>query len=124
MEGNSMPVSGIWRFVPAAAGWGLRAKFEGNVEGMGRMEEDDLFGFDAETGKTHIYSLTNTGNVHDHVGGWTGADSLEFVCATTQDGKPYREVIVCAFRGSEVAVTITEWVEGQQTAVFAATFRK
>lgn len=125
MEGNSLPVRGSWRFVPAAAGWGIRSKFEADIKGMGHMDEDDLAGFDAETGLSHIYSLTNTGNVHDHVGRWTGADSVEFVCETTQGGKPYREVIVCTFHGDrELVVSSTEYVGGEQISAFEATLRK
>lgn len=125
MEGNAAPVAGHWSFVPAAAGWGLRSKFEGMIEGMGRADEDDLVGFDAETGLVHIYSLTNTGNVHDHVGDWTGADTMEFVCETTQGGAPYREVITCDFT-SPTSVTFhsTEHIGGELASTFEANLRK
>jgi hypothetical protein len=119
-----MPVTGTWRSQPAAAGWGVSAKFEGTIEGMGHVAEDHLFGYNQETGVTHFYALTNTANVHDHPGKWTGPDSLEFVCETTQQGKPYREVVMVTIEGDAVHVVATEYLDGQEAGVFDCTFRK
>jgi hypothetical protein len=124
MEGNSMPVTGSWRGQVAAAGWGVAAHFDGHIEGMGSYVEDHLFGYDQETGLTHFYALTNTGNVHDHAGRWTGPDSLELVYEGAQGGKPFREVVAIATEGDAVHVVATEYLDGQQSAVFDARFRK
>lgn len=125
MEGNTMPVAGRWQMVPAAAGWGLRCKFEGTIEGLGTADEDDLVGYDQETGLSHVYSLTNTGNVHDHVGDWTSADVLELVYEGTMQGAPYREVVTCTFSGdAAVQLRSVEHVGGELVSVFEANLTK
>lgn len=90
-EGAEMPIKGVWKFAPAAAGWGIAATLRAHIDPLGAYEEDDLLGFDAETGLFHIYSLTNSGAVHDHVARWTTSDRLEFDHTGLQGGKAYRE---------------------------------
>ena len=43
----------------------LSNKFE--VEKLGAYDLDNLFGFDKETGKLHIYSITGMAETHDHI---------------------------------------------------------
>ncbi len=93
LEGNTFAISGDWSMTPAAGGWGVRSQLRGEIEGLGPMLEDDLLGFDPETALIHLYSLTNTGNVHDHVGQWREDGGFDLVYEGTQQGQPYREEI-------------------------------
>ena len=125
MEGNPARMTGSWRFTPAAAGWGVRAKLEAQVEGLGAMDEDDLAGFDAETGSFHVYSLTNTGNVHDHAGGWPDDNTFQMAYDGLQEGKAYREEVTISFlRADELEIHGKEYVGGQLISSTDVTLRK
>jgi hypothetical protein len=113
-EGTVMPMSGQWQFSPAAAGWGVASELRAEVEGMGVYEEYDLVGFDAETGLFHVYSLTNSGAVHDHVARWSTADRFEFEYTGLQGGQPYREVgTVEILADGGIRVTSEDFVNGE-----------
>ena len=124
-EGNEMPMNGTWRFTPAAAGWGVASVLEAQIEGMGGYVEHDLLGFDAETGMFHLYSLTNSGAVHDHVARWTSDDHLEFEYTGTQEGKPYREVGYVRFTADgNLDVWSQDTVDGVIESVMAGSLRR
>lgn len=125
MEGTTLPMAGRWLFEPAAAGFGVRCTLTAEIEGLGAYAESDLVGFDAETGAVHIFSLTNSGAVHDHAGRWVGDDRIEFEFNGTQGGKPFREVgtmdIVAPTR---LHLVSTDYVDGAVTAVMEATLTR
>ena len=92
---------------------------------MGTYEEDDLVGFDVETEKFHIYSLTNSAAVHDHVASWTGPDVLEFDYHGLQGHKPYREVGRAEFLALDrLEIESTDYVEGELTSSMNATLSR
>jgi hypothetical protein len=113
VAGSRLGMTGEWRFAPAAAAWGVKATLSAAIEGMGAYEEDDLFGFDVETGTFHIYSLTNSGAVHDHPARWSSADVMEFSYDGLQGGKSYRETGRTEFLGADrIRVESTDYVDG------------
>jgi hypothetical protein len=60
---------------PAGGGWGVKCDFNMTAPDMNYLESD-LFGFDANEGKVHWYSVTNAGEVHDHAGTWVDNSRL------------------------------------------------
>jgi len=123
-EGATMPLTGTWSFAPAAAGWGVASMLRGHIDPLGAYEEDDLLGFDAETGLFHIYSLTNTGAVHDHVARWVTSDRLEFDYTGLQGGKPYRETGSVEFIDARtMRVESEDYVDGALSSRMLATLR-
>jgi hypothetical protein len=124
-EGETGAMSGTWSFTRAAGGWGIHARLDGYLEGLGVLDEDTLVGFDAGSGVFHAYSLTNTGHVHDHPGGWVDADTLEFALDASQGGKPYREEISIRFTGrDELHIRGVEYIEGQVVTSMDARLRR
>ncbi len=125
IEGNPLPMTGEWTFTPVAGGWGLLAVMRSQVEGLGAYEEGDLIGFDKETGKFHIYSITNSAAVHDHVGGWTDENTFEIAYEGLQDGKAYRETAVMrVLPDGTLRLESTDYVEGDLASIIAVTLRK
>lgn len=91
LDGRTLPVSGKWRFTSAASGQGLRATMRLELGPMGAYEEDDLIGYDAETGNIHVFRLTNTASVLDHTARWTDEHTLQMQYVRNDDGRTYRE---------------------------------
>ncbi|MBX7112529.1 MAG: hypothetical protein K1X87_11885 [Dehalococcoidia bacterium] len=118
MGEDTLPLTGGASILAAAGGWGLRSELVGQVQGLGTMRENDLFGFDQERGLLHMYSLTNTGNVHDHVGQWRDDGGFDLVYEGVQQGQPYREEMEVR-RTGEAAFTIhdVEYVAGALASV-------
>jgi len=113
VEGDDLPMTGEWRFTAAAAGWGVAGALAAHVEGLGSYEEHDLVGFDIETGLYHVYSLTNSAAVHDHVARWRAEGGLEFEFTGLQGGKPYREIGAVEFRSDgSMHLTSEDYVDG------------
>lgn len=121
MGADTFAISGDWSMTRAAGGWGVRSVLRGQVEGLGAMLEDDLLGFDQESGLIHLYSLTNTGNVHDHTGPWRDDGGLDLVYEGTQQGQPYREEIELRRDGEgRFTVRAVEHVGGEVASVMLA----
>jgi hypothetical protein len=122
---NPLRLDGRWEFTAAAAGWGIKAALRADVEGMGAYVEDDLLGYDVETQTFHIYSLTNSGAVHDHVARWTGADVFELTYDGLQDGKPYHEEGRVTFiPGGQMQIVSRDFVAGELASSMDVTLRR
>jgi hypothetical protein len=108
-------MTGEWRMTPAAAGWGIAGTLHASIEGLGAYEEHDLVGYDVETDMFHIYSLTNSSAVHDHVARWRSADVLELEYTGLQGGKSYRETGTTEFMpDGSLRITSEDFVDGQR----------
>lgn len=125
MQGNTFAIAGDWSMTPAAGGWGIRSELRGRIEGLGAMLEDDLLGFDQESGQVHLYSLTNTGNVHDHTGQWRDDGGIDLVYEGTQQGQPYHETIeLRSDPAGRLTVHSVERIGGAVASVMAATLTR
>jgi hypothetical protein len=84
---------------PTAGGMGILCNSTVEVEGLGRMAETDLFGYDAGQNKYHWFAVTQMGETHDHVALPPGPNDkgLTFVYSGYQEGKPMQEVISLTF---------------------------
>ena len=59
-------------------GNGVHSVMKVKLVGVGPYEEHELWAYDPSEKKMHFYSVSSTGAVRDHVGTWTGDDTLEF----------------------------------------------
>lgn len=62
-------IGGHWEFEVAADGWGVTGTLSTDIEGMGRIDECELIGFDASTELVHMVSMNRLA-IRDHIGEW------------------------------------------------------
>jgi hypothetical protein len=125
VEGTPLAMSGTWTFEEAAGGWGVKATMRATVDGMGSYEEDDLVGFDVETGTYHVYSLTNSSAVHDHIGVWVDERTFTIAFDALQTGKPFREEVTVNFVSDrELEIHEKDYLDGQIVTMMDAVLRK
>ncbi len=107
----------------AAGGWALRCRGRFLIAGT-PMEEEDILGWDRDSGKFHLYCANSSGEVHDHAGTLDG-DTLNLEHASTKDGKPFIERLAFTVRsGKELTWKNTATLGGQTVFLGEATFRK
>jgi hypothetical protein len=131
MTMGAQKVEGIkmtWDCKKTSGDWGVscHATMVG-MPGLDKYEESDLFGYDAGTGKYHWYSVTNAGEVHDHVSTPSKPPVLEFVHNGLQEGKPYKEVVQITFKGKNDSITdlhVETFVDGKLESVLNGTAHK
>ena len=113
---------------PTAAGVAILCNTTIEIEGMGRIAETDLFGYDAGQGKYHWFGVTQRGDAHDHVALPPGPNDkgFTFVYSGYQDGKPMQEVISLTFLdgGAKMEFKNTGTVGGEPAWKIAATIVK
>jgi hypothetical protein len=124
MGADSAPMTGTWDCALGSGGYGVTCKLDAEVAGLGKLAETDLFGYDAATGLYHWFSVTNTGEVHDHAGSCDGKVTTFQVQGAT-DGRLFVERITFepqADGGLRIVSVTTE--NGQQTARLEALMRR
>ena len=93
---------------------GVSTQMDLQVEESGDYFEDALWSFDRNTGKIRVFSLTSTGEVHDHVGGWINDKNLKVKWLGTYEGTPVSEEIsVTWINKDEIRIFGTESLQGQ-----------
>jgi hypothetical protein len=123
--GNMMKLEGKWSFSIAAGGWGLKSANKFEVEELGTYELDNLFGFDKETRKLHIYSITNMAETHDHTAAWSDENTLKGEYDGLKDGKKFREdFTIKLVSPDEITIDYIEKVNGQIDSIMNVILRK
>ncbi len=109
---------------PASAGVAIACQAHFDIEGMGRFEESDLFGYDAGGGRYHWFSVDDFGDTHDHVA-LPPADGqpIVFAYSGVVDGKPMQEVISLGFDqgGTKIDFRVDQIVGGKPAGLMTAT---
>lgn len=84
---------------PTAGGLGILCNSVFDIAGLGRVQETDLFGYDAGQQRYHWFSVTQQGETHDHVALPPGPTdkAITFAYSGYQGGKPMQEVITMSF---------------------------
>jgi hypothetical protein len=114
-KGWAPPLSGRWSFAQTADGWGVRATMQTEIEGWGAIEECVLIGLDAATGSIHHFSM-NKYTIRDHIGGWTGDNTLVISYIGMHEGKEVGEEITIDFVAPErIIAHIVEKADGEVT---------
>lgn len=60
----------------SSGGWGVKCDVSFVSPEMNYLEAD-LFGYDANANKVHMFTVTNAGEVHDHTGTWIDDSRLK-----------------------------------------------
>ena len=100
----------------ASGGWAVRCN-AAFVSPEMKYLETDLFGYDAVTGKVHMYSVTNAGEVHDHAGTWEDPARLTVEHRGPSSGGDLIEAIKLNFEGKNaLAFDVVTTVAGSTAA--------
>lgn len=109
-DGGRRQISGHWTFDEAADGWGVAGTLTTIIEGIGRLAERELIGYDSETGQIHLFSMNRVA-IRDHIGGWEG-DTL--VTRFVSDDKTTVEEIRLRFPTPDrMEASVSEHSNGQ-----------
>jgi len=124
---NGKPVKGSVRHLyrTCSAGWGVEMNETMNLDSTPAYVCVNLFGYDPGDKKMHIYSVSNFGDTHDHVGTWKDDKTLSLEYNGTLKGKPYKEKLEIVFE-SETSYHFTEKTmeDGKETFNASATMTK
>lgn len=108
-----------------ANGLGYYVVGTANIPGLGAYQEASLLGYDAGKDLVHLFSVTTTGETHDHAGRFDRAGNIVFKYEGVKDGKRYVETIPMTFTSpTEFSFTSTVTVGRKVMSVFQATMRK
>jgi len=113
-----------WNCRTASASYGMLCEMKAHNNQM-KMAETDLFGVDPVTGKGHWFSVTNTGETHDHIADWTDAKTMKARYAWNQDGKKMEENVTVKLNGArhvEFHTVVT--ADGKEVTVFKGALQR
>jgi hypothetical protein len=117
--GQVMPLEGMYEACYVAGGFGVEARADLNVEGVGRYEDLETFGYDPGANEYHFYAVTNEGHAHDHVGAAAPGDRLAFRYTGMQEGRDYREDISLDLKNEdEMIFSSEEYLGDEQISSF------
>jgi hypothetical protein len=117
-DGSTSNGKGKIRTADLVSRKGIRGTLELNVDGGKRYFEDNLWAVDPITRKVHNYSVKSDGSVHDHVGAWRDANSLELHWEGTYQDRPLMEDYEYKWVSpKEIRVHKVDIAEGEQVFV-------
>lgn len=110
---------------PTADGWGVANIETNEMEGVPAYHGNSIFGYEAGTGLTHMYTVSNYGDCHDHKGKWLDANNLKLQYDGIMDGKPMTEVIAITLDEPDgYHFTGTTTVGGKVAQTFTGNMKK
>ena len=93
---------------------GVSSQIDLHVEDSDDYFEDDLWSFDKNSGKVHVFSLTSQGDVHDHTGNWVDPQNLTVKWTGKYEGKLASEETQLSWVSKdEIRIFETESLEDQ-----------
>lgn len=108
-----------------AGGLGYYAVGSADIPGMGAYTESDMFGYDAGKDLVHMFSVTATGETHDHTGRFDRNGNITFKYEGVMNGKRYLETIPMTIMSpTEFRFKSTVTIGGKVMSTFQATMRK
>lgn len=107
-----------------SAGFGVSCLMNASNKEMS-MAETDLFGHDPVSNTYHWYSVTNTGETHDHKAQWIDAQNMKANYSWSQDGAKMAEKISFKFKGhNSILFESVVSQNGQEVARFTGNMKK
>ena len=105
-EGKTHKITSSWDCTESTGGAGVKCTFVMTGLPGFTYQFDDLWGYSAQDGLTHWYTVTNAGEVHDHRGHFDMNGGLLQV-EIPVDGKLFSEVITFKRKGKAIAISWT-----------------
>ena len=95
-------------------GTGINSDINSHIEGYEDYFENDLWSFDGETGKVHLFSVTSEGEAHDHVGNWIDDRTLELTWSGTYGDLEMQEHIAAVWVSKDqIELKETNYTQGK-----------
>jgi hypothetical protein len=124
-DGSILKGSGTLKANEVVSGFGIQTEMKFDIEGFGKYEEADLWGYQRWEKKLHIYSITTSAAVHDHVGSWKDENTLEFSWEGLNEGKPSSEKVNLKWVSeTEIQVHEVDYAEDKVAMELDYVFRK
>jgi hypothetical protein len=96
-----------------------------DMDGGAKYSAVNMFGFDIGTNMMHMYTLSNTNDVHDHSGGWIDDKNMNLQHSGFKDGKPFAEQLtINIVSNSEYRFKVYEFVAGEMTFMMDGVMKK
>lgn len=128
MDGKKLKGEGTITCVATAGGYGVSCTDKFTIQGLGTLEETDLFGYDPEAKLYHWYGVTSRGETHDHVGSPPAENdpTIMFAHSGFMGRKPMQEVLSMTFNKDQTKIEFKNSgvVAGQSAWTMVATFAK
>jgi hypothetical protein len=109
-----------------SGGYGVACTTKINIEGLGTIEESDLFGYDPQAKLYHWFAVTNMGETHDHVAMPLTGTTMMFAHSGFQEGKPMQEILSMTMneQGTKIDFKSNGVIAGQSAWTIVATLIK
>jgi hypothetical protein len=127
MGKDTAKINASWSCKRTSARYGVLCSFHvTGIPGVPVYDETDLMGYEPNSNTYHWYSVTNSGETHDHVAQPPTGNAIQFVFTGTQEGKPLREVIDLDFAQDSKQVTgrAETFVEGASVSLMQIELKK
>jgi hypothetical protein len=104
---------------------GVNSEFNMHLEGYDDYYENDLWSFDGQTRKVHMFGLTSEGEAHDHVGEWEDEKTLRLSWRGNFADKQLDEQITLRWiSGDEFEIRETALAPGRETLTTEYVFKR
>jgi hypothetical protein len=127
MGKDTAKINATWSCKRTSAQFGVLCSFHvTGIPGVPAYDETDLMGYEPNSNTYHWYSVTNAGETHDHVAQPPKDNSIQFVFAGTQEGKPLKEVIQLDFskNSKQVSGRAETFLDGASISVMQLELKK
>lgn len=123
--GQTQNASVRHQWISISDGWGIQVHETSDMGEAGTYRCENILGFDPGGGKLHIYSVSNMGDCHDHVGGWKDDSTLAFRYEGITEGKPFVEDITMTLEGpNQYSMRGIRTVAGRQESDMRVTMHR
>ncbi len=125
MGGKTYPVKVRHEWVPVTNGWGMQIHERIMAETLGTSTGENLFGYDPNGQRVHLFTVMDDGTTHDHAGSWIDDTRLFLRQEGERDGKASSEEIAVAIDGPDTySFRVVSVVGGQQDELGAVTMHR
>jgi hypothetical protein len=124
-DGSSATAQVSFECKSAAGGLGVmcHTRMTG-IPGLKVYEEDDLFGYNSGDGLLHWFSVTNTGDTHDHKGAIRDG-AFHGLYEGPQEGQLFQERVMLGFEGERrIKLRCVSTLGGKDAGVLEGTLTK
>ncbi len=95
-------------------GSGINSEINTHIEGYDDYFENDLWSFDCDSSKVHLFSVTSEGDSHDHVGNWKDNSTLELNWrGTFEDQEMEEQITVRLVTKDQIELIETNYTKGK-----------